>query len=369
MAWFSRLVRTYPMRSKRRAEVVTEALRIAGAPAPLRFSRETSSTSSRKGMLANPPSASKRVLRTSRPWSPYGLRKTAVRTFTEASSSRRRGPDRCEHTRSYRETQSRARARFANRGAPPPPSLSSANLNAPHSRRRPFVASSPNARTMCSSYAGGSVESACRKRSMSPFAARAPALHCEALPLGAERTAAPAARASATVSSSLPPSTTITSGARPEVDAHARALSTARRTFPASFSVGTTTVMVGRFWARGFGGRRAVASAIEARVAARASRAAVAIAMLTRAEETREAHNRAGRHAIAARRPGRSGSGGGGLVRCPSPPEIFRALERYIRENEATTRRPRQLRSVMRWRRPGRDARAPIASTRRSFSR
>ena len=130
---------------------------------------------------------------------------------------------------------------------------------------------------------------------MSPFAARAPALHCEALPLGAERTAAPAARASATVSSSLPPSTTITSGARPEVDAHARALSTARRTFPASFSVGTTTVMVGRFWARGFGGRRAVASAIEARVAARASRAAVAIAMLTRAEETREAHESRGK--------------------------------------------------------------------------
>ena len=89
-------------------------------------------------------------------------------------------------------------------------------------------------------------------------------------------TVAPASRATDTVSSTLPPSTTITSREGAEVEAHASALSTARRTFPASFNVGTTTEIEGR-WGCDFG--NACCGGEVARVTARASCAAVAIAI------------------------------------------------------------------------------------------
>jgi hypothetical protein len=179
---------------------------------------------------------------------------------------------------------------------------------------------------------------------MSPVAWRAPTLHCEARPFGATNTVAPAARAQATVSSALPPSTTITSHAHPDVDAHARALSTARRTLSASFNVGTTTEIRGRWTFGGIGIARRVGDV--ARVAAGGSRAAVAIATPI-AGNTRVRATKAREHARlrAARLSSESqGRGRGSMLPEMTRPKIPRASVtscRRLQGNESSERAAR----------------------------
>ena len=92
---------------------------------------------------------------------------------------------------------------------------------------------------MATAARGGSSASACRKRSTSPLARRAPAWSCVPRPRAECTTTAPAASARATVSSVLPASTTSTWAAS------ARAAWTARPIRPLSFQVGMMTESVG----------------------------------------------------------------------------------------------------------------------------
>src|SRR5262249_35687212 len=144
---------------------------------PTRRSRRASSTSSISGWSGNPPARWNASRRTNTAWSPYGRRVVRERR----SARRSRGPSQLR-----------------------PPSAWVCTRKAP--------ATTPGSARVRSTHAaasGGSEESACRKRRTSPHAALAPAFICIPRPRGASRTRTPGTpRATSTVPSRLPPSTT-----------------------------------------------------------------------------------------------------------------------------------------------------------------